>query len=944
MRTFSSSWLVPLAVWTMAPVFWAATDLAPRSPATPSAAAPKDGARKEGTNIEQMPGKRDASVDLYWQALKIFRDGKAPDWEHGRALLQEAADQENTTAQNQLGTCYLGGSYGFAKDARKAVNWFRLAAARGDAFSKVNLAQCYFNGIGAGKDHAQAAGLLNSALASDADYPAPEPPADFFARPVQKAGEADETLSGELPVKPADQARASAHFTLGEIATERNDLPLAQDHYVKAATMGDAGRAGIYLAAIKAATNYAFGKGVPRDLAKANDMLDLSKKLSRRLGTVFAHNLVQEKKLDDFAQADVEDAISTAAEKAQHQLQFEIAGSFADPKSKDYDPHEAEKWYEFAAQGGEAWAMVSLALLYQEGTLGQTNPAKAFAWFKLAAEKGKHVLGWANLAICYQNGIGAAKDPEKAATIFKAHCDEDIVCYLGTIGQCPESPLTSERELALNQIWANQKNDPHAQFLLGQRYQAGWGVKIDLFEAADCFEKAAAGGLIRAFYQLGLLYEFNHEGLGIGSAQAADKVLEYYLKGAKAGDANAMANFARYIRHPLGYRDPVGTNDVGMNEDQAAAIYERCLQIDPKQVGAHNDLALIYWNRCLQHASGYGRNGGFSELKEKMLLHFREGDRLGSPQAAFNLGILAYEGKLVDRNFQEAYLHFETAAERGYTEAHWMLGQMHENGEGVPVTYREAAYHYRLAALGGSLPALRRLADFYIKGKGVSQDLDRALFWLSLLARVSGDSTSVVLLGDVLMKKGDYTDALRVFNELTKHSNSQIKGAAYEHLSEMYERGLGVEADPAEAAVYRRVAVTFGDDDALRASAMALMREGKKSEAVPLLEKAAADGLPGANFSLGCLYVKGDGVPKDEAKGWGLIRAAAKKDNIDADVSLALATLQKVPGAPDLEEAIRLAETAEACGHPQAEAVRKQLEALREKPPADTSSSPARPM
>ena len=255
--------------------------------------------------------------------------------------------------------------------------------------------------------------------------------------------------------------------------------------------MGEAGRAGIYQAAIKAAGNYAFGKGTPRDMVKANEMLDLSKKLSRRVWTIFAHNLVEEKRLDDFAQADVEDEISTAADKAQRQIQFEIAGSFADPKSKDYDAREAAKWYELAADGGDMLAMLNLASIYSEGRLGQPDPVKAFNWFKQAAEKGNHTLGWANLAICYQNGIGTPKDPAKAAKVFKENRDDDIVCYLGSIGRCPTSVLTYEQELGLNIAEAKKAKDPQAQYILGQRYLKGWGVKADLDDAAALFKKAA---------------------------------------------------------------------------------------------------------------------------------------------------------------------------------------------------------------------------------------------------------------------------------------------------------------------------------------------------------------------------------------------------------------------------------------------------------------------
>lgn len=945
-----------LACATPVPRPLRAADPVKTSPAPASPADKADDGKDEKT-AGRAPAKHDASLDLYWQALKLFRDGKASDWERGRALLQDAADQENTHAQNYLGTCLLNGNHGYKKDARKAVTWFRLAAGRGNAFAKANLGFCCFDGTGVRKDHAQAAEWLSAAVAADADFSAPEPPADFFARPEKKTGEADDTLSGNLPVNPADQTRASAHFVLGEIATGRNDLPLAQEHYVKAATMGDAGRAGIFQAAIKAAINYAFGTGTSRDMTKANEMLDLSKKLSRRMLTVFAHNLVEEKKLDDFAQADVEDEISAASEKVQHQIQFEIAGSFADPKSKDYDAREAAKWYELAAEGGEPWAMLSLALIYGDGRLGQPDPVKAFTWFKQAADKGNHLLAWANLAICYQNGLGTLKDPEKAAAIFRAHRDEDIVCYLGSIGQCPGGILTYEREVQLNIDWAKKNKDPQAECLLGLRYMRGWGVKADRDDAISWFKKAAKAGNRNALCALGVLYDdprnlLECESVGERLAKAA----ECYQKAADAGDANATANLAVCYWRGWG---------VKQDKDHAIALYEKCLQENPDQVSAHYNLGVIYQARYNSALATGARDEKSEDLQAKMLIHYREAERLGNAIASERLGWFAYEGRLVKQDFHEAYIHFDTAAGLGSTVAHRMLGQMHENGEGVPITYRDAAYHYRLAALGGDAEALSRLCNFYITGKGGSQDLDRALFWLGRLMQ-RGNASAIIAYGNALLAQADYADGRRLFEQLVatkenafslstttnetlsvsfmKSKADWIKGAALERLGLIYERGWGVDPDPSKARMYREKALGFDNETAIYDVALDLTRAGKKSEALPLIVKAAAKGLPQANFSLGDLYCRGNGVPKDTAKGIGLIREAARTGFVDAQFSLAEATLQHLPDAPDLEEAIRMAEAAEAQGHPKAKEVREQLEALREKQPADTSSSSARPM
>ncbi len=896
-----------------------------------------------------------ADVDLYWGAIKIFRDGKTADWPRGREMLQQAADQEYTPAQNLLGLYYLRGGCGYEANPKKATNWFRLAAERRNAFAEAYLGFCLFDGIGVKKDHPQAGKWLSAATAPDADFVAPDPPPGLFARPDELTNNGGDTLSPEYPVSPADRVRALAHFVLGEIAAEKKDLPGAQEHYVTAAKMGDAARAGVYFAAVKAAVNYAFGKGIPRDMAKANEMLELSKKLSRRMWMVFVHNLVEEKKLDDFAEADVETESSAAMEQAQHQIQFQIAGSFADPKSKTYDAREAAKWYELAADEGEAWAMLSLGYLHSDGRLGQTDPAKAFGWFKKAAEQGHLPLGWANLAICYQNGLGTAKDPQEAAKIAAAHRDEDFICYLASIGQCPPSVVTYEQERQLVKTFATKNKDSQAQLLLGMRALDRAEGKVSLADAEKWFKRSAKAGNARAMLVLGAFYERFTYTLFQSFTEGLVKAVDWYRQAAEAGNADAMAG--------LGF---CYANGRGVKADEAQAIvwYRKCLAAAPDHLLAHANLGLLLEIQY-RRARETRPSDPAADLQQEMLHQYREAERLGSAEAALKLGQLAYDGKLMPQDFHEAYVHFDTAAGRGLVFAHRMLGQMHENGEGVPVTLRDAAYHYRLAALGGDTISLSRLCNFYLKGNGVSRDYDRAKLWLAMLMRL-GNSTAVAAYGDALLNTGDYAGARALFEAIltdfskgvvlqVPNSNVKVaitdksriewlKGAAYLRLCRIYKNGLGVKADPAKAQSYFQKSLELGNESAVYTAAADALMAGKKAEALPLLQKAAAEDLPQAELELGRLYLAGEVVPRDNAKGLGLIRKAAKAALVDAEAELARLTLQRFPGAPDLDEAIRLAEAAESGGDATAKSIREQLEALREKPSTDTTTLSARPM
>ena len=56
----------------------------------------------------------------------------------GRRVVQKAADQGNTDAQNNLGVMYYSGE-GVPRDAAKATEWFKKAAAQGNADAQANL-------------------------------------------------------------------------------------------------------------------------------------------------------------------------------------------------------------------------------------------------------------------------------------------------------------------------------------------------------------------------------------------------------------------------------------------------------------------------------------------------------------------------------------------------------------------------------------------------------------------------------------------------------------------------------------------------------------------------------------------------------------------------------------------------------------------------------------
>jgi TPR repeat protein len=889
----------------------------PPLPDSPIVAEDPDDGKEDSTESAAAAAPRpDPTANKFWQALKLLESKTSAEQATGRKMLQEASDLEYTHAQALLGNCHLAGSHGFPKDVRKAANLFRLAAERGNAYAMVSLGSCLATGTGARRDDAKASVWLTAALAPTADYTRPAPPDGFMRDSDRPGGQ----VAGELAVDPIHNTQASAHFLLAQIDARQGKALEAQAHYVAAANAGADGQSGIYQAAVEAALNYALGRGIPRDKEKARAMLDQSRRLNARMGVNLIHNYVSLKIVDDFAVADLEESVTEAQAGQQSALQFQIAQSLADKKSKDYNAAEAAQWYELAAENGQVWAMLQLAFMHARGDLGVADPVKAFQWFERAGrgDKPKHYVGVANLAICYQNGLGTARDTEKAQFLFRKHRNADIVCYLGTIGQCPASVVALEEEVSLNQTWAKQKNDAHAQYLLGLRLLGGWGLKPDFNEAVRWFKKSAHANHGGSLNQLGYLYEFNGYAMGESSpAKARKLIIDYYRKGSDAGDLDAMANYANML---------VQGDGVFHDTTKAESIYLQCLKIDPEHARSHNNLAAIYADRLRQVINSVDSDS-IETNRSLMLKHYEESNRLKFAYAAANLGELYYTGVLVPKDLASAYRHFEDAAEWGLPAAHYSLGFMHEHGEGVPVTYTEAAYHYRLAALEGHIPSLRRLVNFYLTGTGVSLDFDRAAYWLGYMVRLN-QFDALPSIADVLLKKGEYEQAVKLLKQLVDLPNPTIAGYAHERLSLCYRAGEGVKKNPKRAEQHLKLAIEMGNGTALATLAHRHMAAGRVAEAIDTFTRAAKTSNQAA-FNLGQIYYFGTNVPVDRALAMKYLRQAARDNNRDAQFFLAGTTFNNETDAPTLDEAIALALKAEGLGHPKAADLREKLERRR---------------
>ena len=110
----------------------------------------------------------------------------------------------------------------------------------------------------------------------------------------------------------------------------------------------------------------------------------------------------------------------------------------------------------------------------------------------------------------------------------------------------------------------------------------------------------------------------------------------------------------------------------------------------------------------------------------------------GDADAQALLAVVHYNGRGVERDYEEAVRWARLAAEQGNARGQSLLGAAYYSGNGVARDPSEAARLLRLAAEQGVASAQAQLGVLYLNGSGVPQDDVSAYVWLTLA--VASDS------------------------------------------------------------------------------------------------------------------------------------------------------------------------------------------------------------
>ena len=191
----------------------------------------------------------------------------------------------------------------------------------------------------------------------------------------------------------------------------------------------------------------------------------------------------------------------------------------------------------------------------------------------------------------------------------------------------------------------------------------------------------------------------------------------------------------------------------------------------------------------------------------------------GLAPAQFNLGWMYQQGLGVLQDYAEAVEWYRKAAEQGFAPAQYSLGIKYEKGLSVQQDYAEVAKWFRKAAEQGHANAQNSLGIMYEKGVGVQRNYAEAVKWFREAAE-QGHANAQTNLSDLetlirLAEAGDAEQGMKSALEKKFISLAEAGNVkAQNNLGTMYQQGLGVQQDYAEAVKWYRKAVEQGFESA----------------------------------------------------------------------------------------------------------------------------------
>ena len=304
---------------------------------------------------------------------------------------------------------------------------------------------------------------------------------------------------------------------------------------------------------------------------------------------------------------------------------------------------------------------------------------------------------------------------------------------------------------------------------------------------------------------------------------------------------------------------------------------------------------------------------GVEENNNRAFILFEKAANKGFAKAQYRLGECYHKGYGIGKDFGKALELYEkaskngssdaeeaipkciaameSAAEGGNAKAMNQLGILYYNGKHVDEDYEEARKWFEAAAKAGSASGMNNFAEMLRDGEGGDEDIGMAVRWFLKASRegnelarknvkeISQDKISELfdnngnLVGFIFenFKDDGYKESTRAqFKELVDLAK-QGNGMAFAKLAAAFN-GTGVGGcvkDEAVAYLLNAKSNDFGDDPAvIYEKGMSCYWGKDEKKALDLLLRAAEKGYGKAEHRIGMLLWEGNILEKDRTKAW----------------------------------------------------------------------------
>lgn len=314
-------------------------------------------------------------------------------------------------------------------------------------------------------------------------------------------------------------------------------------------------------------------------------------------------------------------------------------------------------------------------------------------------------------------------------------------------------------------------------------------------------------------------------------------------------------------------------------------------------------------------------------------------------EARIGLARMILQNRIPGREYDKAVAMLEQAVQSGNSNAAYVLGRWLERGVNKDSPdYKQAEYWYRyalrgeigeaaialvslyrrgyivppskssrkqLSALGVSLlrqradrgdsTAAYRLGRIYSLGLGVKSDTKEARKWYDLSAALG----SLAALKELaVISSRDENDRVKAANYMLKAAEGGSVVAAVE-LGKKLTRSEGYYLDISNevAQLWVERAASLGNITAIDILTDRLLAQGKTSEAIAYLERAANQGSMDSYLTLYQLYKSGQGVEKDDQRARRYFNAAVQARELRSFEKEKLGLLMLQPTEPIFDTA-----------------------------------------